>query len=220
MNIILLGLPGAGKGTHARKLNEKYGIIHLSSGQVIRKVARQNSSIGVVVKRYIHQGKLVPDEIAVKLMRERLLKLKGQDTILDGFPRNLEQVKFLEGILDEIDEKIDVCFYLKVKKEILLERLAGRKICLNDGSIYHEKWNPPREENKCDQCGAKLFQREYDKENLINKRIEVDQKDLKKVKDYYENKDLLKIIEGSDKNIKEVQMEIEKTINDLGGIES
>lgn len=212
MNIILLGLPGAGKGTHGIKLSEKYRMYHLSSGKVLRKVARQNTSIGEVVKRYINRGLLVPDEIILKLMGARIEKLAGKSKIIDGFPRDIRQAYFLDDIMERIEEEIDLCIYLKVEFQELVTRLTGRRVCRFDGSIYHVKYDPPQKEGVCDKCGASLYQRDDDKEEIVKKRIKASAGKINKLKDYYENRGILKVIEGTKKSPDEVQIKIENII--------
>ncbi|MFW5998401.1 MAG: adenylate kinase family protein [bacterium] len=215
MNLILLGLPGAGKGTHARKLMKKYDMIHLSTGKLIRKTARQNTSIGTVARRYINEGKLVPDEIAVKLVRNKVMKFKEKDIIFDGFPRNIFQIQALEHILQEIEENISLCIYLKVAEKNLIERLQGRRICSYDGSIYHVKYNPPQTKGICDKCGGKLHHRKDDETGIIRKKIQENKKNIKIIRNYYRKKNILKCIEATDKNPESVQNEIENIIKNV-----
>jgi len=211
MNLILMGLPGAGKGTQGKKLSQKYKMHYLSSGKIIRGVARHDNSIGTVIKRYINNGKLVPDEIVTRIIKDKIIKLKGVNKILDGFPRSKKQIQDLEKILSSIEEEINLIIYLKVKEEELIKRLTGRRICMVDGSIYHTKYDPPQKKGKCDKCGSNLYQREDDKRKVVEKKIMVNRKKLKKVKKYYQNKGILEIIDGNKKTEK-VEQEIENII--------
>ena len=219
MNLVLLGLPGAGKGTHARKLDDKYdNIYHLSSGKLVRKAASQNTSIGIVTKRYINQGKLVPDKIVIKLMRKKIIKFKGKDFVFDGFPRNLKQVDILEKILDDIKEKVDLCIYLEVAEKSLIERLSARRICSFCGGIYNLKSNPPREEGVCDQCGGKLHQREDDKKEIVAKRIEENREKTRRLVNYYSKRGILEKITGTGRTPASIQEDIENIIASYNGL--
>ena len=215
MNILLLGLPGAGKGTHGEILRKKYNIYHLSSGKAIRNVAKQNTSLGTVVKRYIDRGKLVPDEIMIKLMRKNIIKLKGKDKLLDGFPRNMKQVQFLDDVFSDINEELNVCILLQVSRKELITRLKGRRVCKHDGTIYHVEFDPPKKEGICDKCGGSLFQRKDDKKEIIKKKIKKTKEKIDKIKKYYKKKGILEIVNGSNKSPEKVEKEIEKIIEEL-----
>lgn len=211
MNIILMGLPGAGKGTQGKRLSQKLKMHHLSSGKIIRKVARQNSSIGTVVKRYINRGELVPNEIITRIMKNRIMKLKRENKILDGFPRNKKQIHVLEEILSNIEEKINLVIYLKVDEEELITRLTGRRVCRLDNTVYHIKYDPPQKKGKCDKCGANIYQRKDDKREVVKKKIMVNRKKLDIIKKHYQNKGLLEVIDGN-KDPAKVEQEIENII--------
>jgi len=212
MNIIVIGLPGAGKKTHAKKLSKKYGLVYLSSGKLLRKIAKHDTSLGTVVNRYIRSGQLAPDEIAVRLMREEILKLKDKDIIIEGFPRNINQTHSLERIWGELEVDIDLCIYLKVKEQELIKRLKGRRICPRDGIIYHVEFRPPQKKGLCDKCGASLYQRKDDKKEVIKEKINKNKKNIKEVIAYYQNKEVLKTVIGTDEKIKKIQEKIENLI--------
>lgn len=211
MNIILMGLPGAGKGTQGKKLSQKFKMHHFSSGKIIRRMAHQDNSLGTVVKRYINKGELVPNEIITRIMKNRIIKSKTENKIFDGFPRNKKQIHDLDRILSIIKEKINLVIYLKVEKEELITRLTGRRICRLDNSVYHIKYDPPQKKGKCDKCGANLYQREDDKKEVAQKKIMVNRKKLEKVKEYYQNKGILEIVDGN-KESEKVEQEIENII--------
>jgi len=212
MLIMVIGLPGAGKKTHAKKLSQKYELIYVSSGKLLRKMAEHDTSLGTVVNRYIKRGQLVPDQITIRLIREEILKLKDKNMIIEGFPRNIKQTHSLERILYELETDIDLCIYLKVKKQKLVERLSGRRICPRECTIYHVEFRPPQKEGICDKCGASLYQRHDDKKDLIKEKINKNQKNIKEVISYYQNQEIFKTVVGTDKEIKEIQTKLEKLI--------
>lgn len=214
MNILLLGLPGAGKGTHAKRLIKEYDMIHISSGNMFKKAVKQKTPLGVVTRKYFAKGRLVPDEITVKLMRKKLIKYQEKDIILDGFPRTMDQVANLENIMDDIKKDLDLCIYLDVDEKNLIKRATGRRICNNDGSIYHVEFNPPQKEGICDECGGELYQREDDKEEIVEKRIEENRENTEGIVDYYEKKGILETVEGTDRMPDEVHADIVNIMDD------
>ncbi len=212
MYILFLGLPGAGKGTHARKLSLEYDMFHLSSGTLLRKAARRKSAGGQVIKRYISRGKLVPDEIIVKLIRKEIMKFQEKDIVFEGFPKTINQARELEEILDEIEKEINFCIYLKVDEDRLVYRLTGRRICSNDGSIYHIKENPPEEEGKCDICGANLFRPAGDEEKIVKKRIKAGKKRTAELVEYYKQRINVETVVGTDRSPGEVHQDINEIV--------
>ncbi len=209
MNIVLLGPPGAGKGTQAKLLAEKYNLDHVSTGDILRQHLQNDTPLGRKAKSYIEQGELVPDDLLVDMIRERLSQSKN-GFILDGYPRNLSQASDLEKILNELDMKLDAVVSLSVPDEILVERLGGRRMC-KCGASYHILFNPPRREGICDACGGELYQREDDTEKAIRNRLEVYKQKTQPLIEYYTRKNLLKTIDGSG-SIEEINQAIQRGI--------
>lgn len=190
MKILLLGPPGAGKGTIAEMLQEDFGIIHLSSGDILRDALKESNPLGIEAKAYMEKGTLVPDEIIAKLMKE---KLTENDFVLDGFPRNLAQVKKLEEENIEIDQVLN----LMVDEKTIVFRLSGRRICTNCGRIYHLVNMPPKEDEICDICGSKLYQREDDKPETIKTRLKTYKEQTEELIEYYDSKGMLSNVDSS-----------------------
>jgi len=194
MNIILMGPPGAGKGTQAKMLVEKYGLKHISTGDILRDAVKKGTPLGLRAKEYMEKGELVPDEIMVGLIKEVLPK---ENFILDGFPRTLPQAKALDNMLKNEGIRIDAVIFFNVDDNIIVERLSGRRSCPSCGAVYHMKYNPPRSDELCDRCGTKLVQRDDDKEEVVRRRLEVYRKQTEPLINYYREKGILKIVDGS-----------------------
>jgi len=209
MNLILLGLPGAGKGTQAKKITDKYEIPHIATGDIFRQAIKDKTPLGKKAKEYIDAGELVPDEVTIGIVKDRL---EDDDCnngfILDGFPRTLAQAKALSNI-----EKIELVLYIKVDENELIDRLSGRRICENCGASYHIKYNIPEKEGICDKCGGKLIQRSDDKEETVKNRIRVNKRQMQKLIDYYQEKGLLKTV-LSKGDINEVFLNVKKIIEE------
>ncbi|MFD2680978.1 adenylate kinase [Bacillus seohaeanensis] len=203
MNIVLMGLPGAGKGTQAEKIIEKYGIPHISTGDMFRAAIKEGTELGLKAKSFMDNGDLVPDEVTIGIVRERLSKedcLKG--FLLDGFPRTVAQAEALENILSDLGKKMNYVINIEVDKDILMERLTGRRICKECGATYHLIFNPPKEEGVCDRCGGELYQRADDNEETVQNRLDVNIQQTKPLLDYYEDKGYLKNIDGQQDIVK------------------
>lgn len=198
MNLILLGLPGAGKGTQAARISEEYGIPHISTGDMFRAAMKNETPLGLEAKKYMDAGDLVPDEVTNGIVKERLEEEDAQNGfLLDGYPRTLNQAEALKEALESSNRSLDAVLYIKVSKDILMERLTGRIICSNCGATYHKVYNPPKVEGTCDKCGGHdFYQRDDDKPETVENRINVNEKQTETLADYYGKADLIKEING------------------------
>lgn len=192
MRIILLGPPGAGKGTQSRTITKKLGIPHISTGDILRQASSQKTPLGLKAKNYMDRGHLVPDDLMINLIKERIKKedcKKG--FLLDGFPRTIPQAKALEKI-----SHIDKVIKLRIESEVAVERLSGRRTCKDCGAMYHVIYISPKREGICDKCGGELIIREDDRKEAILERLEVYREETRPLIKYYEKKGLLVIIDG------------------------
>jgi len=210
----MLGPPGSGKGTQAKRLTERFGIPQISTGDILREAVKEGTPLGKEAKRYMDEGKLVPDEVVVGIVRERLKEPDCEKGfILDGFPRTVAQAEALDRILEEMGRKIDHVIDIEVSEDELLKRLTGRRTCKRCGAMYHIIFNPPKRDGICDQCGGELYQRDDDKEETIKARLKVYREQTAPLIDYYEKRGLLRRIEGSGK-IEEIEERILKAIGE------
>lgn len=208
LRLVLLGPPGAGKGTQASAIVDKYSIPHISTGDIFRANIKNGTELGKQAEAYMNKGLLVPDELVVSIVKDRLTEEDCKDGfLLDGFPRTVNQAEALDKELKDMNLKLDKVINIEVGKEILIERAIGRRICKSCGSTYHIKFSPPKEENICDKCGGELYQRDDDKVETVEKRIEVYLEQTQPLIDYYDKKDLLLNVDGT-KSIEEVFEEI------------
>ncbi len=197
MNLVLMGLPGAGKGTQAEKIVEKYDVPHISTGDMFRAAIKEGTPLGLQAKSYIDNGNLVPDEVTIGIVRERLSKDDCQKGfLLDGFPRTVAQAEALEVILNELARPIHCVLNVNVNTESLVERLTGRRICKGCGATYHLLFNPSKKEDVCDKCGGELYQRTDDNEKTVMNRLEVNIKQSKPLLDFYESRGKLQDVDG------------------------
>lgn len=208
MNIIFLGPPGAGKGTQAKVLIEKFNIPQISTGDMLRENVAKGTELGMKAKEYMEKGQLVPDEIILDMVKDRLSQADAQKGfILDGFPRTVAQAEALDKMLSEMGKKIEYVLALMVPDEDLVIRLTGRRTCKNCGMMYHIKFKPPKEEGKCDACGGELYQRPDDNEETVRNRLKVYHESTAPLLDYYKKKGVLFEIDGS-KSIEEITKQL------------
>ncbi|MFW6034966.1 MAG: adenylate kinase [Halothermotrichaceae bacterium] len=197
MNLTLLGLPGAGKGTQAKKISKKYNLPHIATGDIFRRLIDQGTPLGKKAQQYIAAGNLVPDKDTIKLVKNVLQKTDIESGfVLDGFPRTLNQARALTTILKNMNKKLDLVIYIDVAPEELVKRVSGRRVCLKCGATYHLKYNPPEKEGICDNCESELVQRQDDKEDTVRKRIKKHSYQINKLKKYYIEKELLAAVDG------------------------
>lgn len=186
MRVILLGPPGAGKGTQCENIVQRYDIRHLSSGDILRGERAAGSELGKKAQSYMDSGALVPDDLIIEMMI-KAIKSAEKGYILDGFPRTVVQAEALDKALDAAGEKVDAIVNLEVDDEVIIERLTGRRIAPKSGRVYHIKYNPPKEDNKCDETGEELIQREDDKPEVVKNRLKTYHDQTEPVLGYYRN---------------------------------
>jgi adenylate kinase len=212
MEMILLGLPGVGKGTQAKKLEAALDIPHIATGDIFRDAIKNGTPLGKKAESFIEAGELVPDEVTIGIVEERLGKSDCENGfILDGFPRTIKQAEALESILSKQNRELDLAIYLTAEKEILIERLSGRRICEDCGATYHIKNDPPKKEGICDECGGNLIQRSDDTAETVKRRIEVNREKTEKLVEFYRNKGILKEVQSTG-GIENVQQRLLKLI--------
>jgi adenylate kinase len=212
--IILLGAPGAGKGTQAAMLTEALAVPHVASGDLFRSALQKETPLGLEAKKYMDQGLLVPDEVTIAMVRERLaLPDCEEGVILDGFPRTLEQAKALDAALAEEGRAIDKVLYIKVPNEELVARLSGRWICRDCQAVYHTIANPPQQAGRCDACGGELYQRSDDKPETVRRRLEVYFEQTMPLIEYYTEIGVLTEVNG-DQSISKVQTALLEAIKE------
>lgn len=215
MNLILLGAPGAGKGTQAKRIVEKYGIPHIATGDILREAVAKGTELGKKAKEYMDRGELVPDEIVIGIVKERLQQPDCEKGfLLDGFPRTLKQAEALDDMLNELGKKIDSVIYIDVPEEEVVKRIVNRRTCRNCGAVYHLIYAPPKEPNKCDKCGGELYQRDDDKEETVRQRFKVYMENTAPLIEYYEKKGILHKVDGT-KNIDEVFQQIDEVLQKI-----
>ena len=197
MNTVLLGPPGAGKGTQADVLCKRFKALHVSTGDMLREAVKNGSEIGLRAKSYMDKGGLVPDDVVIKIVAEKLLSLKGGSSfLLDGFPRTVKQADELDKSLEASGKKLDLVLYFKTSPEISIARLSGRRVCKKCGRNYHIKNMQPKKEGVCDSCGESLYQRDDDKEETVKKRLSVYEQDTLPLIEYYQKQGILKEVQG------------------------
>ncbi|PMD68067.1 adenylate kinase [Companilactobacillus nuruki] len=217
MNIVLMGLPGAGKGTQAEKIVEDFKVVHISTGDMFRAAMANKTEVGLKAKGFIDKGELVPDDVTEAIVEERLAEddVQKDGYMLDGFPRTLEQANALQTIAKNVNKPIDAVIYIDVKPETLVDRLSGRYICSNCGATYHKIYNPTKVEGTCDVCGGhEFYQREDDKPETVKNRLKVNIEMNTPLIDFYDKLNLLHKING-EQEIDEVYNEVKKVLQSL-----
>ena len=198
MRIILLGPPGAGKGTQAKSISNKFSIPHISTGDIFRKNISEKTPLGIEAKKYMDKGQLVPDELTIDMVKDRL---NNEDCnngfLLDGFPRTVNQAEALKTLLEEKGNNLDTALLIKVPREFILNRMTGRRVCLSCGASYHVKFNPSKVDGKCDLCGSDVVQRADDTEETVSERLDIYEAQTQPLIEYYDDKKLISVVDGT-----------------------
>lgn len=198
MKIIMLGAPGAGKGTQAKMIADKYGVPHVSTGDIFRANIKNGTELGMEAKKYMDQGLLVPDELTVKILLDRVSQPDCKNGyVLDGFPRTIPQAEVLDKALAELGESIDYAIDVDVPDENIVKRMSGRRACVSCGATYHVVHVPPKKEGICDRCGCELILRDDDKPETVKNRLDVYHKQTQPLIDFYTKKGVLKTVDGT-----------------------
>ncbi|MEG0289737.1 MULTISPECIES: adenylate kinase [Carnobacterium] len=215
MNLILMGLPGAGKGTQAEQIVDTYHVPHISTGDMFRAAIKNETALGLEAKTFMDKGELVPDEVTNGIVKERLAEADTENGfLLDGFPRTLNQAEALENILKDLNKKLDAVIYINVNKDILMERLTGRIICRTCGATYHKTNKPPKVAGTCDRCGGHdFYQREDDKPETVENRIAINLELTNTLLDFYTKRSVLHTVNGED-DVQDVFKDIQEIIAD------
>lgn len=212
MRIVLLGPPGAGKGTQAKKIADQYGIVHISTGDLFRDNIKNQTPLGQKAKAYMDAGNLVPDELVIALVEDRISKDDCQKGyLLDGFPRTVAQASALSDFTEQAGKPLDFALSIEVPEEKLIDRIVGRRVCPNCSASYHVTFNPPKKDGICDRCGSALTQRKDDTEATVKNRLDVYNKETAPLIDYYRCKDILVTVNG-DQDVNVVTDEIFKAL--------
>lgn len=210
--IILLGPPGAGKGTQAEMLRQRLGLTHVSSGDLFRENVSKGTPLGKLAKSYMDRGELVPDDVTVQMVVERISRPdSARGVVFDGFPRTEAQAKALDQALAKEHKRIDAVPHIQVEDEKLVQRLSSRWICPVDGAVYNTMTNPPRTAGRCDKDNVELYQREDDKPDTVRRRLQVYHTQTKPLIDYYRSKSVLRDVDG-DQTIEMVQVDLVKAV--------
>jgi adenylate kinase len=213
MRLILLGPPGAGKGTQAANIVDKYNIPHISTGDIFRKNIKEGTELGRKAKEYIDGGQLVPDSLTIALVEDRLKQDDAKDGfLLDGFPRNISQAEALDSVLENMSTRLSSVINISVDPSILVERAVGRRICKNCGATYHVVFNPSKVEGVCDKCSGELYQRSDDNEETVSNRINVYSNETAPLIDYYTDKGVIINVDGQ----KDIDLVFEDIASALG----
>jgi len=198
LKIIMLGAPGAGKGTQAKLISEKYGIPHISTGDIFRANIKEGTDLGKEAKEYIDKGQLVPDELTVRILLDRVEKDDCENGyVLDGFPRTIPQAQVLDNEVAKLGDKIDYAIDVEVPDENIIRRMGGRRACPKCGATYHIEYIPPKKEGICDACGEKLMLRDDDKPETVKNRLDVYHKQTQPLIDHYSKQNILRTVDGT-----------------------
>ena len=208
MRIILLGGPGAGKGTQAQKLSEKYGASHVATGDILRQAVKDETEMGLMAKSYMDKGQLVPDDVVIGIIEDRLAQPDVKAGIVfDGFPRTVPQAEALDKLVARLNMPLDAVVNIDTSANVVVERLSGRRTCRDCQTVYHVTYSPPKKPGVCDKCGGELYQRDDDKEETIRKRLQVYEEQTAPLLDYYQGSGKLVQVSG-DNSIEEVYASI------------
>jgi len=213
MNIVMLGPPGAGKGTYASRVNSKYGLTLIDVGDIFRHEIGKKSEIGLKVKKFIKAGDLVPDELTIEVLKKRLSMIKNKGIIFDGFPRTIEEAKALDELMRERGTQIDYVLFINTPKDVVVERISGRRVCENCGAIYHIPNLPPKMPGVCDKCGKALYQRDDDRPDVISERFDEYEKKTRSLINFYKKRKILHEIDGTKdigENLKQIATILEE----------
>jgi adenylate kinase len=208
LRLVIFGPPGAGKGTQAKLLSERLGVPHIATGDMLREAVKAGTRLGGLAKKYMDEGRLVPDEVVIGMVEERLRQPDcSKGFILDGFPRTIEQAEALDSELEKLGLKLDAVLNLEVGDEEVVKRIALRRTCRSCGAVYHLIFNPPRREGVCDRCGGELYQRDDDGEEVVRNRLKVYRQQTKPLLEFYRRRGLLRDVNG-ERSIEDVFKEI------------
>jgi adenylate kinase len=197
LNLILLGKPGAGKGTQAERLKEDFGLPYIGTGDLLRKHKDELTELGKEAASYMDNGDLVPDELVIRMILEEIEEKGGDGFLLDGYPRTIAQADALAGALDESGRRLTAALYIDADDDTVVERLSGRRQCVKNGHLYHVTFDPPKHDNMCEQCGTRLVQRDDDKPEKIRRRLETYHAETEPLISYYDQRGLLRRFDGS-----------------------
>ncbi|MFN4319175.1 MAG: adenylate kinase [Aquificaceae bacterium] len=211
MIVVFLGPPGSGKGTQAKRLSQEMGMLHISTGDLLREAVKRGTPIGKRAKEYMDRGELVPDEVVISLIEEVMPKDGG--FILDGFPRTVPQAVALEEMLKKYGRDINKVVLFEISEEAVVDRLSGRLTCSVCGAVYHIRYNPPKEEGICDLCGGKLIQREDDREEVVRKRFKVYKEQTQPLIEFYQKRHKLISLDAT-KDVEEVHSRLLEVLKD------
>jgi adenylate kinase len=214
MRLVIMGPPGAGKGTQANLIKKQYNLIHISTGEMFREAINKKSVYGNIAKEYIDHGHLVPDDVTIELVKEKIMSLDKKGFLLDGFPRTIAQAEALDRILKEENLHLDKVINIYIDDEKIIKRIAGRRVCSKCRANYHIESIKPKVDGICDICGGELISRADDKEETVIKRLEVYEKETKPLLEYYQKQDIVTNIDGDG----DIQSIFEKIKVELGGL--